>query len=339
MVQLKIAFLDEEEAYLEQLKGYLIRKKEKFFLIRTYTCTECFLESREREGFDAVVMTTGFWDAVKDFVGPAKRVLFCEGVEKAPQDGCFYVRKYQSAEKLFCQISAMLWQEEEEELRYFPQESARMVGVYSPVHHEDQMLFSMTMAQILGETQKVLYVNLMDHSGFYGLTKSETDEDIGDLVYGMMQSGHDFAAGLHRVRQSYRNFDYIPPAVNPEHLAEISKPLYEKLLAALKGRSGYEVVLVDFGTVFLGFAEMMPLFECFYCLGKEGTVNRFRTEEFLSYLGKEGDDTMAHMNRLLLPGRTAGAGEANPLDNSLYGGIGDYIRNDLYGGAGIGYGQ
>ena len=32
MVQLKIAFLDEEEAYLERLKGYLIRKKEKFFI-------------------------------------------------------------------------------------------------------------------------------------------------------------------------------------------------------------------------------------------------------------------------------------------------------------------
>ena len=60
MVQLKIAFLDEEEAYLERLKGYLIRKKEKFFIIQTFTCAKYFLESKERETFDAVVMTAVF---------------------------------------------------------------------------------------------------------------------------------------------------------------------------------------------------------------------------------------------------------------------------------------
>ena len=338
MVQLKIAFLDEEEAYLERLKGYLIRKKEKFFIIQTFTCAKYFLESKERETFDAVVMTAVFWEAVRGGVGQAKMILFCEGIEEAPQDGCFYVRKYQSAERLFCQISAMLWQKEEKDMLYFPQETAQMIGVYSPARHEDQILFSMTMAQILGETQKVLYVNLMGHSGFYGRTKSQADEDIGDLIYGMMQEGHDFAAGLHRIRLSYRNFDYIPPAVNPEHLSEISKPLYEKLLVSLKGRSGYDVVLVDFGEVFLGFAEMMPVFDCFYCLGKEGTINCLRTDEFLEYLSKEGDGIIAHVNRLMLPGQMQFAKEkdASLLENSLYGGIGDYIRNDLYGGAKIG---
>lgn len=332
MVQLKIAFLDEEEAYLEQLKGYLIRKKEQFFQIRTFTRAESFLESRKRESFDAVVMAAVFWENVRDCMGGAQAVFFREGAEETPQADFFSVKKYQSAEKLFCQISAMLWQKEAEEIRCFTQEPAEMLGVYSPVHHEDQMLFSLTMAQILGETQKVLYVSLMGNSGFYGLIKSESCEDIGDLIYGMMQKGHDFAAGLHRVRQSCRNFDYIPPAVNPEHLAEISRPMYEKLLAALKGRSGYDVVLVDFGTIFLGFAEMMPFFESFYCLGKEGMVNRLRTEEFLDYLGKEGEHTTAHLNRLLLPGQIQAAGEANPLENSLYGGIGDYIRSCLFGG-------
>ena len=336
MIQLKIAFLDEEEAYLERLKGYLICKKEIFFRICTFTCAESFLEYREREEFDAVVMTAVFWEKVKDFIGSAKKVLLCEEAKEAPERDCFHVKKYQSAEKLLCQISAMLWQEEAEEKRYFPGNSTELIGIYSPVHHENQMIFAMTMAQILGETQKVLYINLMEHSGFYALTKSEPGEDIGDLLYGMMQEGHDFTAGLHRIRQSCRNFDYIPPAVNPEHLAEISKPLYEKLLIALKNCSGYDVVLVDFGSVFLGFAEMMPVFASIYCIGKEGRVNRYRLEEFLEYLGKEGGHTTAHMNRLLLPEQMTFPEEGNPLENSLYGGMGDYIRRYLYGGAQVG---
>lgn len=336
MIQLKIAFLDEEGAYLEQLKAYLIRKRDVFFKVFTFSKAEAFLSCKERAEFNAVVMTAPFWDRVDGHTGKAKKIWFCEGTEEAPETGCLQVAKYQSAEKLLSRISAMLWQEEAEEKIQFQENAAELVGIYSPVHHENQVLFGMTMAQILGETRKVLYVNLMEHSGFYQLTKTECTEDIGDLLYGMMQNGHDFAAGLHRIRRSFRNFDYIPPAVNPEHLSEISKALYEQLLMALKNRSGYDVVMVDFGMVFLGFAEMLPAFGSFYCLGKDGMLNRCRMEEFLDYLGREGEQTADRMNRLLLPEPAAYAAGGNLLEHSLYGGMGDYIRRCLYGGAASG---
>ena len=56
MIQLKIAFLDEEELYLEQLKGYFVQKKENFFKIYTFTDADSFLKSRKKEQFDAVIM-------------------------------------------------------------------------------------------------------------------------------------------------------------------------------------------------------------------------------------------------------------------------------------------
>lgn len=336
MVQLKIAFLDEEELYLEQINGYLVRRNEMFFKVWTFSDAETFLkEAAGKTVFDAVVMTAPFWEKVNGYASGAKKILLCEGVREKSFADCPYVAKYQSAEMLFGQISAMLWQEDakEEEL---PERTSEMIGIYSPMHHENQMLFSMTMAQILGENQKVLYVNLMEHSGFYQLMHMEVTEDIGDLIYGMMQKDHDFAAGLHRIRQTRKNFDFIPPAVNPEHLSEISKPLFEQLLIMLKNRSGYDTVIIDFGTVFLGFAEILPVFGSFYCLGKEGMVNRYRTEEFFEYLGRERKHVTAHINRLLLPEQMVFPEDANPLENSLYGGMGDYIRRCLYGGAQIG---
>ena len=336
LVQLKIAFLDEEEVYLEQLKGYLIRRNEVFFKVLTFSRVEIFLEKEQEEmAFDAVVMTLPFWEELKGHTFCSKKILLCEGEREAWMEDCLSVSKYQSAENLFRQISSMLWKESEEQTKRYPEHTAELIGIYSPVHHESQMVFSMTMAQILGESQKVLYINLMEHSGFYQLVNEEITEDIGDLIYGMMQEGHDFAAGLHRIRKTYRNFDYIPPVVNPEHLSEISKTLFEQLFMALKGLSGYDVILIDFGMVFLGFAEMIPVFGSFYCLGKEGMVNRYRIEEFLEYLKKEGEHTMAHMHRLLLPERIAYLEEGSPLDSGLYGGMGDYIRRCLYGGAEI----
>ncbi len=335
MVQLNIAFLDEEEDYLEQLQGYVIRKKDLFFKIAAFSKAEAFLVQEKEQKFDAVVMTEVFWEALEGTAADTKKILLYEEDGK-DVNGRLFLEKYQSAEQLFQQISAMLWQEETDGRAVFIEHTAKLIGIYSPIRHESQLLFSMTMAQILGETQKVLYVNLMEHSGFSFLTNEEITEDIGDLLYAMMQKNHDFAAGLHKIRRTYRNVDYIPPAVNPEHISEITKPLLEELFLILKGRSGYDIVVVDFDRVFLGFAEMIPVFGGFYCLGKEGRLNRYRMTEFMEYLRKEGEYTVDLVKHILLPEMKSSPTEAGLLDEGIYGGMGDYIRGCLYGGAEIG---
>ena len=330
MIQLKIAFLDEEELYLEQLKGYFVQKKENFFKIYTFTDADSFLKSRITEQFDAVVMTYPFWEMMKEQDFSEKKILLSEEDGYAAE-GCLHVDKYQSAEKLSAKIASYIWQENREGKEVFLN-TAELIGIYSPVSHEDQMLFSMTMAQILAADQKVLYVNLMENSGFYELLHTEATADIGDLFYTMMHEDHDFSLYLHSILKTCRNFDYIPPAVNPEHLSEISQSLYEKFFIALKNNSGYDVVIVDFGRIFLGFAELIPLFSNFYCLKKEGRLNHCRMDAFLTYLQKKSMDTVEKMHSLHLLERQAGA-EENLLEADLYGTMGDYIRRTLYGGA------
>ena len=162
MIQLKIAFLDEEEAYLEQLKGYLVRKKEMFFKIWTFSASEAFLACEKQMAFDAVVMTERFWALLYNAAAERKQIFLLERAGSLPFAECLFVRKYQAAENVLGQICAMLWQENREEQKGLFEKPAELIGIYSPVHHEDQVLFGMTMAQILGEEQKVLYVNLME---------------------------------------------------------------------------------------------------------------------------------------------------------------------------------
>lgn len=335
LTQLKIAWIDEEETYLKQLKGYLIRKREAFLKIHTFSGAEAFLDCREHTEFDAVVMTKSFWETLYEPKAQSKQIFLLEESGGLPFLDCLFVKKYQSAENLLGQISTILWQGKNKNCSVFFEKPAELIGIYSPVHHEDQMLFGMTMAQILGEEQKVLYVNLMEHSGFYQLTETKISEDVGDLIYGMMHKEYDFTVGMRRISRNYKSFDYIPPAVNPEHLSELTEVLFEQLLLELKNCSGYDVVILDFGRIFPGFVKMMPAFESFYCLGREGMVNRLRMEEFTEYLNKEGEHVAAHMNRILLPEQMHFPEAGSPLESSLYGGMGDYIRRCLYGGAEI----
>lgn len=341
MIQLKIAFLDEEEAYLEQLQGYLIRKKENFFRLWAFSCIETYQECAKNTEFDVVVMSEAFLEKMEEELSdkklpdrkiPEKRILLSEGRIPKAAAGMPAVAKYQPAEKLLSRISALLWQESSICQEFFPERMAELIGIYSPAHCENQILFSMAMAQILSEKEKVLYVNLMEHCGFYRLTGEEISEDVGDLIYGMMETEYDFAAGLHRIRRNYMDFDYIPPAVNPEHLFEIFGEIYEKLMIELKNRSGYAVVVIDFGNIFPGFAEILPILERLYCLGREDAVSRYQMEEFLEYLGKEGRNAGDYLKKVLLPGQIGGIVEKNPIENCLYGAMGDYIRRCLYGG-------
>lgn len=330
MIQLIIAVLDEDKQYAKQLQAFLVRKKDVFFRLKIFHSIQAYAESEET--YDAVLTTEAFWEEIVEKAENTKVILLHEGWIPAKAQGALAVAKYQSAEKLFRQISALLWQEPAKEPQRIFAKEARLLGVYSPVHAGSQMLFSMTMARLLGEEEKVLYVNLMEHSGFYSLTDAVAEKDIGDLLYGMMENGHNFTTGLHSIRQTYANFDYIPPAVNPEHLSEIPRALYEKLFFSLKHQSGYDVVIVDFGMVFLGFAETLSVLETLYCLGGGGKINNCRMEEFEEYLAKETSGSIGCVQKLLLPEKLAYREVGNPLDSSLYGEMGDYIRGFLYGG-------
>lgn len=333
MVQLKIAVLDEEREYLEQLSAYLVRKRERFFRIWIFWDLESYERASEKEQFDAVLLTSAFLEELDARNTKAKIILFREDSMPKLAEHLPSVSKYQSAEQLFLQISALLWQENLPTDQMVTGKRTELIGVYSPVHYDHQMMFSLTMAQILGEHQKVLYFNLQEHSGFYGVTSTEAAEDMGDFIYGMMQREHDFQAGLHRIRRTFLNFDYIPPAVNPEHLSEIPRKLYEELFLELKNGSGYDMVIVDFGNIFPGFAEMIPVFGSFYCLGKEGGLNRYRTEEFLDYLKKESESTAAHIKNLILPDGILFGEEPFTLEKNIYGSLGDFVRSYLGGWA------
>lgn len=335
MVQLKIAVLDKEREYLTQLAAYLVRKNESFFKVWTFWNAETYQRAAEAEVFDALLVTGIFLEEIDIQRISSKVILFREDGVPGYAKHLPSVSKFQPVEEIFSQISALLWQES------FPREGwavgrrTKMVGVYSPVHINSQMLFSLTMAQMLGENQKILYVNLKEHSGFYGITQTDSPEDIGDLIYGMMQKDHGFQAGLHRIRRTILNFDYIPPVVNPEHLSEIPQNIYEELFLGLKNNSGYDVVIVDFENVFLGFAQMISLFDTFYCLGKEGGLSRFQMEEFFGYLEKEREGLALGLNNITFPRGLFPVEEPYSLEKCIYGPLGDFVR-DCLGGQEVG---
>lgn len=322
MIRLRIAVLDQDREYLERLQAYLIQRKDIFFQILIYSDPNSYIQSKKQ--VDALLVTGDFWEAVVGKREGVKEILLHEGWIPKAAEGVFTIAKYQSAENLLRQVSAVFWQEKEKEGNICYAKQAKLIGVYSPMHIGSQLLVTMTMAKIIGEQEKVLYVNLMEHSGFYSLTETEPKEDIGDLLYGMLENDNDFTVGLHSIRKTYANFDYIPPITNPEHLSETPKELYEKLFRELKYKSGYDTVIIDFGRVFLGFAELVTVLEKLYCIGRNGKMDCCSMDEFEEYMSKEMHEKDKKIEKMILPEKFGYWESTYPLENSCYGEIGKY---------------
>lgn len=94
-----------------------------------------------------------------------------------------------------------------------------VIGVYSPICHEMQMPFSMVLAQKLSTEKKVLYVNLMEHSGMLELLGVPGECDLGEVILALRRqrlTAETLGRGIHETEWMH----YVEPFDNPEDLGE-----------------------------------------------------------------------------------------------------------------------
>jgi len=90
-----------------------------------------------------------------------------------------------------------------------------VVGVFSPIKHEMQMMFSLLYARNAAKNGKVLYINLMEFSGFSELF-GETEYDLSDVMMLLRNEEYtveDIGSYIYEMDQ----FSYICPFTNPEN--------------------------------------------------------------------------------------------------------------------------
>lgn len=328
-LQIKLAFLDEEQEYLRQLSAFLAVKKEPFFKVCTFEDAGVFLECQKQEPFDAVVATASMFHRIlqEDLC----KILLSEGECPSYAEGFPLVKKYQKAEKMFAQVAAFLRQEKSGCGEPPPGGNAGLIGVCSPSGSRQQMFFSLLLAGVLAEEKQVLYVNLLANSGFYRIFEQEISGDIADLVYGMSAEQQDFGLELLQLRQKLNGFDYLPPSVNPEHIAEMTGEQYQKLIALLRLYSGYDVIVLDLGMIFPGFAGQAAGFDRLFCVSGESYADHCRMDDFLEYLDRAEESGIPKPVCVKLPQETD-CENSIQMEQCLYGSSGDYVRSCLDGG-------
>lgn len=281
-----LAICARDSAYLRRLAEYLGRQKRDHPDIRFFSERERYL-SEDAEGiFGAVLLEESFFP--EEPHGSTRYILLNEGMVPEEWKGFPTIFKYQSADNLLRELLSQTAEFGEKSVYTGGKE---LIAVYSPHQHDLQMAFSLGMAEILSRKRRTLYLNFMDCAGFEQQFQETYRGDLGDLLYYVKTGEERLFGKLNSMTYRIGEVDYIPPALNPENLHEAGSEDYEAFLQYLTDKTDYEVIVLDFGEILPGFAELLSRCDRIFCPMQDGGMNEARKQQFLSYLRMdEGTD-------------------------------------------------
>ena len=207
-----------------------------------------------------------------------------------------------------------------------------VIGVYSPMRHEMQLPFSIVLSEILSEKRKVLYVNLMEYSGFYELFGLTEGYDLGDIFL-RLRNGRLSPETFRRSVYGTDRMGYIPPFANPEDLREISHTDCISFVDFLKKETDFETVVLDFGIGVANFAGILQRCSSVYCPVKNGYFYDCQLHDFMDYLNRQSAGQLAerlHVIPLPFSGKQIHGG-GDIRQQLLWSEFGDYVRDFLTG--------
>lgn len=344
MNKLMMAVCDTDEGYRNRFVTYLVEHRSTDIAVHAFSTLELFLDSIKEISFDIAVFGRGFEqakDAVKERGIPLlmltdvmpESAAETLGYPEGEISWCEQVSRYQPMEMILHEIQVLTGGDcvanGAVEIRGSRME---VIGIYSPIAHEMQMPFAMVLSEFLAERRKVLYVNLMEHSGFLKLFQLVGEYDMGDVVLklrGGRLRPETFLKSVYELEGMY----YIPPFDNPENLHDFSLEDYFGFLKFLDEQMDFEAVVLDFGAGLEHFGAMLACCTSIYCLTKSGYFFECQMEHFMEYIAQKTGEVNKQLHIVSLPfsaKRIRGGGDVRR--QLLWSDFGDHVRGYFSGG-------
>ena len=332
MVKVKVAIYDEDKQYRERFADYLMSYKAKDMELSIFSGINYFLEAVSVEKYQLFVLGRGYEKLLPNIREMSIPVLVlseqeCVREKIGMEDTLIsYVPKYQSMEVITHQMYLMTEAKRKDKVLNGTEERLEVIGVFSSVHHEMQMFFSMLYAQKLAKEKKTIYINLMEFSlldEFLG----KREYDLGDVLLQLRDLACRPEVLLSYIYEHEGMF-FILPFHNPENIKEITGKDIKLLLQFFADYTDYKTVVLDFGGIIREFTEALESCNRLFCIGKKGYYFECREEAFLDFLRNSLEEAfLERVKTILLPNynRVISNGEAF-LEQLMWSEFGDFVR-------------
>ena len=166
MKNTKLWIADPDLAYVQAFAEYVNLKKGYLFQVCACTDQTRMEQTPDGDETEILLITAKWYEAWKDVLQGKCVILLSEGNLPGKFTSYPTVYKYQSVETILREI--MYYYSEQDNRELYPagvRKDNRVIGVYSPADANAKTQFALTLGQIVGETQHVLYLNMEECSG------------------------------------------------------------------------------------------------------------------------------------------------------------------------------
>ncbi len=239
------AICDPEAAYACSLAEYVNEKKLTPFEAQAFTGEESLLAYAEKHEIELLLLSTQIKSSEARSLCPGRTILLSEG-DGGTETEEPSVFKYQASDSLTREVMEYYIRDHPQpQLFAVNTKKTKLYGIFSPLGRTRKTSFALALGEVLAEKGKVLYLNFEEFSGFGELIGQENSTDMTDLIYFLRQKDENFLFHLSSVIRTLGGLEYIPPALSPLDLLEVSGEEWLAFLQEVAGFREYDAVLLD----------------------------------------------------------------------------------------------
>lgn len=262
-----LAVCDLEERYVGRFLEYLEETKEFPFETRVYTDIDTLKECCRNTEVDIILISeSAYSPQLKECVGSGRIIILNES-GKAVDEELFHVDKFQAANNLLREVMCYYAEKNLEfQMGTSISINTKVIGIYSPVKRCLQTSFALTLGQMLGKKQKVLYFNLETYSGFGRLLETEFKMDLTDLLYYSKNAKEKILLRLESIVEHVNGLDIIPPVFSLMDLNRVTFEEWKELLEAVCQSGSYNYIILDLSDSIQGLFDILRMCERVYTI-------------------------------------------------------------------------
>lgn len=326
------AVCDLEASYACNLMDYLNERRTTPFEVQAFTniaSLEAF--ARENEIEILLISTRAMCNEIRDL--PVKRtIILSEGEKLQDLEEYPFVYKYQSSDQILSEVMEYYVENHPQpHVLSVGTKKTKIYGIYSPIGRTRKTAFALALGEILAETKQVLYLNFEEFSGFEELFQISYKTDLSDLIYFARQKEESLVYKLNSVIQTFHELQYIPPAMSPADIRDVSGEEWIAFIKELISYGEYDVILLDLSNQVDEVFQILKECDRIYMPVQDDMISQAKLLHYNKLLHMlELEELEEKTQRLRLPVQPLQKENGNLTQQLVWGEMGNYVRRMLW---------
>lgn len=310
-----LAVCDPDEGYVRCLTQYFSEKDRMPFSIFGFSRERELADFAERSGIDVLLVSPEMLTARVRQLNIGKIVILADGETTGEEsmDESFsgadrqgnieVVRKFQSTENIIREVMDICSDGVRQASGLAVQAGgARVNGVYSPAGRCGKTTFAVTLGQAAARSERVIFIDMDEFSGFETLLGRKSGGNLSDLLYYCKLNPANLGMKLKSVTCNLRGLDVIAPMSYSSDLRDISTDEWKELVGYVAGTCGYDRVILDINSAVRDPLELLGICDVIYMPVTDDAISAIKIREFEHYLVRtEREETLYKIKKIKLP--------------------------------------